>query len=259
MVNNLFIINKLGRLERSLKRKLLAFYNSKLKDSIIPIGILKQKYDQQVREIIRKTAQESYLIGTAQVGNEVLTQDQTFQLFISGTDLNNIQGLTTRISNDFWNTSQRLQDREQAVTPEGKPKNPLNHVAAITQIAATLAFSAFNKAVKSKTTQVTSLPVAIPPPSLPSPIIGGEPEFGDITVSTNFNIERIGRVRFVTKQDGKVDKEICAPLHGMEWFVDDPTLVTPIDDTHLWCRCILEPVIETGAGTGPTETVDFEF
>ena len=109
------------RLERSLKKKLVTFYNSVIAGSLIPIDILKQKYNQQVKDIIRKTAQESYFIGTDTVGTQVLRTNEDFQLFISATDLNNIQGLTDRLSNDFWNTAQRLQDSEAAVTPEGKP------------------------------------------------------------------------------------------------------------------------------------------
>lgn len=233
MPNNRVITNKLDRLERSLKKKLLTFYNSKIKGSPIPTDILKQKYNQQLQDIIRKTAQESYLIGTDTVGNQVLAKDQEFQLFISATDLNNIQGLTERLSNDFWTTAQRLQDREAVVTPEGKPKPRLDHIAALTGIAAAVAFSAFNNAVKSKSTQIT----ASPPPAIPT-------TDQSLNLDIGFEIRRIGRVRFVTKQDAKVDPDICAPLHGTEWFVDDPSIVTPPDDTHRYCRCTLEPVID---------------
>ena len=236
MVNNRVITNKLDRLERSLKKKLVSFYNSKIKGSVIPVDILKQKYNQQVRDIIRKTAEESYLIGTDTVGNQVLAKDQEFQLFISATDLNNIQGLTERLSNDFWNTAQRLQDREAAVTPEGKPKPALDHIAALTAVAAGLVFSAFNNAIKSKSTQITST-VSVPgifDPSLDQ----------SLSLELGFEIRPVGRVRFVTKHDAKVDPDICAPLDGTEWFVDDPSIVTPPDDTHPYCRCTLEPVIE---------------
>ena len=235
MVNNRVITNKLDRLERSLKKKLVSFYNSKIKGSVIPVDLLKQKYNQQVRDIIRKTAEESYLIGTDTVGNQVLAKDQEFQLFISATDLNNIQGLTDRLSNDFWNTAQRLQDREAAVTPEGKPKPALDHIAALTAVAAGLVFSAFNNAILSKSTQITQ------------PIVSPE-TFANANLSlelgVGFEIRPVGRVRFVTKHDAKVDPDICAPLDGTEWFVDDPSIITPPDQTHPYCRCTLEPVIE---------------
>src|SRR6185503_16485761 len=197
--NNRVITNKLDRLERSLKRKLITFYNSKIKGSVIPVDILKQKHNQQIRDIIRKTVEESYLIGTDTVGNQVLTRDQDFQLFISATDLNNIQGLTDRLSNDFWNTAQRLQDREFTVTPEGEKKKPFDAIAALTGIAAAVAFSAFNNAIKSKSTQIT----ATPPPVIPT-------EDQSLNLDIGFEIRQIGRVRFVTKQDSKVDPDICA-------------------------------------------------
>jgi hypothetical protein len=228
MVSNRVITNKLDKLERSLKKKLLTFYNSKVKGSPIPIDILKQKYGQQIRDLIRKTVQDSYLVGTDTVGNEVLTKDQDFTLFISNTDLSNINQLTDRLSNDFWNTAQRLQDREAAVVAEtGQPKSLFNAQAALTEIAAAVAFNAFNSAVKSKTTQVTSTPLQ-----------------QTLDLEVGFEIRPVGKIRFTTKQDGKVDPDICMPLHGTEWFVDDPSIVTPPEMTHRFCRCTLVPVIE---------------
>ena len=229
--------NKLDKLERSLKKKLLAFYNSKIKGSPIPTDILRQQHDQQVKDIIRKAAQESYIVGTDQVANQVLSKDESFQLFISGTDLNNIQGLTERLSNDFWNTARRLQDREATVTDQGVKKVPFNAVAALTGIAAGLIFSAFNNAIKSKSTQVTQ------------PIVSPE-TFANANLSLeldipfNFEVRPVGRVRFTTQHDSKVDPDICAPLDGTEWFVDDPSIITPPDQTHPNCRCTLEPILE---------------
>lgn len=236
MVNRV-ITNKLDRLERSLKRKLLSFYNSKIKGSVIPVDILKQKYNQQIRDIIRKTAEESYLIGTDTVANQVLRKDEDFQLFISVTDLTNIQGLTERLSNDFWNTAQRLQDRENAVTPEGEKKKPFDAVAALTGIAVSVTFLAFNNAIKSKATQVTQ-PIRV------GQIPNNESLTFNEALDIGFEIRPVGKVMFVTKRDGKVDKDICLPLDGTTWFVDDPSIITPIDDTHPHCRCILEPVID---------------
>jgi len=238
MANNKVITNKLDRLERSLKRKLLSFYNSKIKGSVIPIDILKQKHNQQLQDLIRKTAQESYLIGTDTVGNQVLAKDQEFQLFISATDLTNIQGLTNRLSNDFWNTAQRLQDREFTVTPEGEKKKPFDPVPALTGIAAAVAFSAFNNAIKSKSTQITQTPI--------ENIRNQNDQFvsQSLNLDIGFEIRPVGKVQFVTRRDGKVDKDICLPLDGTIWFVDDPSIVTPPTDTHFNCRCVLQPVIE---------------
>lgn len=228
--------NKLDKLERSLKKKLLAFYNSKIKGSPIPTDILRQQYDQQVKDIIRKAAQESYIVGTDQVANQVLSKDESFQLFISTTDLNNIQGLTDRLSNDFWNTARRLQDREATVTDQGVKKVPFNAVAALTGIAAGLIFSAFNNAIKSKSTQITQ-PI--------SPVLDILPLTDQsLNLDIGFEVRPVGRVRFTTQHDSKVDPDICAPLDGTEWFVDDPSIVTPPTDTHPNCRCTLEPILD---------------
>jgi len=227
MSNNRVVTNKLDRLERQLKKKLLTFYNSVIAGSLIPVDILRQKYDQKVKDIIRNTVQESYLIGTDRVASAVLANDKEFQLFISATDLTNIQSLTDRLSNDFWTTAQRLQDREATID---KPN--LDAKAALTGIAAAVAFSAFNNAIKSKSTQVTSEQVPA--------TFSNE----NLSLDINFEIRPVGRVMFVTKRDGKVDKDICQPLDGTTWFVDSPDLITPPQDTHPNCRCTLEPVIE---------------
>jgi len=231
MANNRVITNKLDRLERQLKKKLLTFYNSVIAGSLIPVDILRQKYDQKVKEIIRKTAQESYLIGTDRVASAVLANEKDFQLFISATDLNNITSLTDRLANDFWTTTQRLQDRENTVD---KPN--LDKVAALSRLAVSVAFLAFNNAIKSKSTQVSSQPQ----PTFSNENLGEQ----SLNLDIGFEIRPVGKVMFVTKRDGKVDKDICDPLDGTTWFVDSPDIVTPIQDTHLNCRCTLEPVIE---------------
>lgn len=229
--------NKLDKLEKTLHKKLLAFYNSKIKGSPVPVDILKQKYNHQLQDIIRKTVQESYLAGADQVGNQALSKDQEFQLFISATDINNIQGLTDRLSNEFWDKARRIQDRDATVTPEGKPKPTLDHIAALAALAAGAAFSAFNNAILSKSTQITE-PL---PPTIPTT---DESLNLNLDVPFEFEVRPVGRVRFVTQHDAKVDPDICAPLDGTEWFVDDPSIVTPPDQTHPNCRCTLEPVIE---------------
>ena len=94
-----------------------------------------------------------------QGGNQVYRKTKISSYSFRQQHLNNIQGLTDRLSNDFWNSARRLQDREATVTNEGVKKVPFDAVATLTGIAAGLVFSAFNNAILSKTTQVS-----IPPP-----------------------------------------------------------------------------------------------
>lgn len=240
MARNKAITNKLDRLEKAVKKKLLSFYNSTIKGSPVPVDILKQQYNQQVKDIIRKTAQDSYLAGSDQVGSKALSKDKSFQLFISQTDLHNISNLTDKLSNDFWNTARRLQDRESAFTDQGVKKAPLDSIAAFTGIAAGLVFSAFNNAIVSKSTQISSTPLTPLVDEFGFPIEG----LGVFDPTIDIDITQVPRVRFVTQNDALVDPDICAPLDGTEWFVDDPSIITPPFDTHPHCRCTLEPVIE---------------
>ena len=108
-------------------------------------------------------------------------------------------------------------------------------MAALTGVAAGLVFSAFNNAILSKTTQIiqpidtTLLPVD---------------QSLNLDIPFSFEVRPVGRVRFVTQHDVKVDPDICAPLEDTEWFVDDASIIVPPFDTHPNCRCTLEPVIE---------------
>ena len=42
-----------------------------------------------------------------------------------------------------------------------------------------------------------------------------------------------------TEEDGLVCP-ICEPLEGQTWELDDPSMLTPVEDTHPNCRCRLE-------------------
>jgi hypothetical protein len=222
---------KLKRLENSLKNKLLSFYNKNIKNSLSDIIVLKQIHDTAVRNIIRKTVQDSYLHGTDLVGQQVAENNPSFDLFISQTDLGNIQRLTDDVSNQFWTTSARLQLRESTVEPEtGQAKKSFDITAAMIGIASFAAFGAFNNAVRSK------LPAATAAANNP-----------ELTLDIGFEIKPlVGRVRFTTQHDAKVDLQICDPLDGMEWDADSPDIVVPPQDTHPHCRCSLIPIVESG-------------
>ena len=50
-----------------------------------------------------------------------------------------------------------------------------------------------------------------------------------------------GRVMYLTREDSKVD-EICEVLNRTIYYVDDPDIPIPIQDTHFGCRCRLVPL-----------------
>lgn len=235
------ISQRLSKLERNVTRRLNAFYNKKINPIalLFPIETIRQKYDVEVRTIIRKAIQDAYLEGTDVVNEAITAQSPEFQLFTSVTDINNIAAITNDMSNQFWTTAGKLVRRESEFLLEDgelKKKKSFDTTAALTGIAALSIFSAFNHAVKSK------LPVAIinTPPSLAA----SAPDF-DLEFDVPFEIRELrGRIRFTTQHDAKVDQEICAPLDGREWDANDPDIVLPPDDTHRFCRCHLIPIVE---------------
>lgn len=229
MVDNRQISQRLDQLEKSLKQKLVSFYNKNIKGkTLTSIELLKVQYDTVLRNIIRKTAQEAYLHANDIIGQQLADKNPDFELFISVTDISNIQTLTNNMSDQFWTTAARLHSREadiNIVNGEIVQKPELNETAALTGLAALVAFNAFNNAVKSKT------PIAT--------------ESASIDLQIGFEIRPLtGRVTFTTRHDSKVDPQICDPLDGMTWNADDPDIVVPPQDTHPHCRCVLVPSIE---------------
>ena len=240
------ISQHLSKLEASVTRKLNAFYNQKIKPNVLlfPVSTLRQRYELEVRDIIRKAVQDSYLDGADVVNNAIVAKAPEFQLFTSVTDINNIAAITTDMANQFWVTTGKLIQRENEFVVEDDElvkKKSFDTTAALTGIAALSVFSAFNNAVKSK------LPVALANAPIPPPLPEDNREF-NIELDVPFEIREIsglqGRVRFTTQHDAKVDQQICAPLEGQEWDATDPDIVVPPDDTHRYCRCHLIPIVE---------------
>ncbi len=229
VVDNRQISQRLDQLENSLKKKLVAFYNKNIKGkTLTSIELLKIQYDTVLRNIIRRTAQESYLHATDIIGQQLQDKNPDFEPFISVTDISNIQTLTNNMSDQFWTTASRLHSREadiNIVNGEVVQKPELNETAALTGLAALVAFNAFNSAVKSKT------PIAT--------------EAASIDLEIGFEIRPLtGRVMFQTRHDSKVDPQICDPLDGTVWDAGDPDIVVPPQDTHPNCRCVLVPSVE---------------
>jgi hypothetical protein len=249
---------RLDKLERSLAKKLLSFYNSRIKPSITPVPILRQKLTADLRALIRKAVQESYLVGTETVGNTLTEKVPEFDLFISTSDVDNIAALGDRMTEQFWNTAAKLRQRDEELklTAAGQliPKPKFDQQAAMIGIAAAATFNAFNTAVRKKLPEVlaTAKPTLVPAPPFPRgpgppPPGASKPAVFEFNAEVPFEIRRLklgGKVMFLTKRDAEVDKKICAPLDGKEWDADDPNIITPWVDTHPHCRCQLIPVVE---------------
>jgi len=238
-------------LENSVNRRLNAFYNKKIKPyaALLSIEIFKQRHDAEVRTIIRKAVQDSYLHGTEVVNDAILAKAPDFQLFTSVTDITNIAAIAEQMTNQFWITTGKLIQREHEFVLEDDElikKRSFDAKAAMIGIGAAAVIIGYNRSIQSK------LPIALanaplpPPPPTTSP--GDDNAEFNIELDVPFEIRELGltgRVRFTTKHDAEVDPKICAPLDGQEWDANDPDIVIPVDDTHKYCRCKLIPIVDT--------------
>jgi hypothetical protein len=223
------ITKNLKSIEKNIQRKLTAFYNTNIKGSISPIEVLRRQYDKEIRTMIRVAVERGYMVGINVVGDQINDKDKEFQLFISATDINNIQALTDRLSNDFWQRAQRLHQRENEFIQKGdvvQAKAPLDIIATMIGIAAGIAFAALNNAIRSK---ISEVPLE---DSVIAFMEDGEAQIRPIE----------GRVIFLTQEDQKVDPKICEPLNRTEYDANDPDIPEP--PLHVHCRCRLVPIIE---------------
>lgn len=236
---NKSITKKLNRIENSLKSKLNSFYNKKVKPMAqFPIEAIRQKYEREVKTLIRVTVQQAYLVGTDTVAEKVTDKNKDFEVFISQTDIQNIARLTDKVNEQFWKTTGRLVRREQeSILVDGQleKKKSFDTTAAMIGFSAFATFSAFNNAVVSKTQAVTNL----------SPIALSADGF---SLDINFDVTRLdelnlqGKVMFLTQEDAKVDLEICEPLNRTVYDINDPDIPNP--PLHNHCRCRLIPIVD---------------
>jgi len=254
------ISKRLDRLEKRLSKQFVKFYNEYISYSPLGLETIKQQQGQTIANLIRKAIQDAYLEGNDIVGDAMTSQDPNFQLFISKTDINDITQLSNKLTSQFWDAAFRLKNRESTVDPEtGESKKNFSKQAALTAIASMTVYNAFNTSAISKTNQVTK--VSIPPSQPPTTTVSDNRQF-NIEFEIPYQVVQLkggvpvkGRVRFTTRHDADVDPKICDPLDGMEWEVDDPDIVIPIEDTHPHCRCRLIPIIE---GENQTEAQNSE-
>ena len=233
------ITQELNKIENSLNKKLNSFYNNNIKGSTLPTDSLRRKYEQTVKNMIRKTVQDSYLFGTKLVSKQISDINTEFVEFISVTDIQNIQQLTEKVNNQFWKTADRLHRRETEfiLLPEGlQLKNQFDTTAALIGFAAFASFLPFNNAVVSKI-QIVNQPIELG--------IGGSVfQNEQILLGEGEGIIPMqGKVMFLTQEDALVDPELCEPLNrtvyeiGVDLDIPEPPL-------HNHCRCRLVPIVD---------------
>lgn len=241
---NKSITKRLTTIENALKVKLNKFYNNNIKGSILPIEQLRRQYETTVKNLIRKTVQDGYLTGTNLVSEQISNVVTDFVPFISATDIQNIQIVTERVNNKFWQTAAKLHEREHEfiVVPNGdlELKHQFDTLAGIIRTAVFAAYLGFNTAIISKM-QLVNNPVALGIGQLEALQIQGE---GQLTTQITDLNNLQGQVMFLTREDSIVDPLVCEPLNRTIYDANDPDIPIPIVDTHDHCRCRLIPLID---------------
>lgn len=235
---------KIAEIEKAIKDKLTKFYNKNIRNKQQPVAILRRLYEREVKNEIKKTVFAAYGEGISTLDEEIRKNTSHFPLFLSSNDIGNIDALTDKYNEQFWSTTNRLHDREIApptkLDPETGEVIPLelfDVAAALIGISALLAWGAFNQSVVSKTQEVTNELTMTP---LPITIRG--PTGTTTTTTTTINIPVSSKLTFMTKEDAKVDKKVCLPLHGMEFDAFDPQI--PQLPLHNHCRCKWIPTVD---------------
>ena len=179
--------------------------------------------------------QESYLFGNKIVTKQISDISTEFVDFISITDVQNIQQVSDRVSNQFWKTSGRLHLREQEFIvnsdSELQLKPQFDIQAAMLGLGSFATFNAFNTASVSKLEQLSNI-------SDEQMLLGAE------SVPMRFGIDT--QVMFLTSEDARVDTEICAPLNRQVYDSSDPDIPSP--PLHNHCRCLLVPLVDEFKG-----------
>jgi len=97
---SLAVSKKMNALENRLSKQFVAFYKNKIIPfKIYPMEFSRQKYENDIKTMIRLAVQEAYIYGNSVVGSAMTDVTDTFQVFISITDVTNISNLTNNLNN----------------------------------------------------------------------------------------------------------------------------------------------------------------
>ena len=140
------ISRRLGPMERTLKQKLLAFYNKRIKGSNAPIQTIRQRYGKELEELVRNNVQNSWIFAT-----DIVVERTDKPARISSEDIDRV---TTQMVNQFWETSKKnLEQEHKDVILNGKlvDAEPFDTSAAMIGVSALMLYYAFNQSMNSQT------------------------------------------------------------------------------------------------------------
>ena len=89
--HNRQITLKLKPIENALKKRLLLFYNSKIKGSLTPIEILRPRYESTIQNIIFQTIFDSYFAGRKIVLDQIKDKNDFINVSMMPGDVENIR------------------------------------------------------------------------------------------------------------------------------------------------------------------------
>lgn len=204
------IDRELLALQSTLTRSLENFYRSKIKNSLLSIEAIRSKYEQEIKNLIRKTIQSSWLFAHTVLEDVIHIRDPKFQINISVNDIQGLEALTNKSNDQFWAVAGNLQLRDSEFfkvnnKSELEPLDPLSLHAAMVAAGLLYAFSGFNSGMQSKRDEL------------------------------GLNI----KLKFVTRENC-IDTQICLPLNGKIMSVGEVQYSPPL---HKHCKCKLIPVM----------------
>lgn len=213
---------------------------------------INDKLNFTLNGIIRKKVQQAYETGLNSVEEIIRKRIPTFELFMSGVDIDNIMNIAKSMLPEFWITMTKLLQRKREVKQQDitlKKKNEFDIDAAITKLASFIIYTSYNFAIDSKLKNIMpgqrqasstlTRSAAITDDILTPDDI--DEAFGEISILDSLQ-EMLNNMQemFLTKEDQDVDLKICEPLNRSVYGIDDANKPDP--PLHPYCRCILVPV-----------------
>jgi SPP1 gp7 family putative phage head morphogenesis protein len=166
-------------------------------------------------------------------------------MFITSSELEQIKKLTAEFSQVFWRrVAVVLHQKDVIKSARFSPRSSLTLSSLVTSLAVKIVTKSIALATLTK---VNALKTATRSQQDSS-------EIATTTTATTRSAAADGSadpsslevLQWKTMEDAKVCP-FCAQLDGTQWASDDPSLLTPPDDSHSNCRCRLDIVTgETG-------------
>ena len=197
------VSRQFGPQERKLKQELEKFYRKRIKNSNAPIQVIRQKYNEEIEQIVRNHVQSSWVFA-----HEIMKDRTGANVWLTTTDIEGIEETTKTMTDQFWITSAKNIEQEQKlVINNGKLEEaePFDLGAAMTGLSLLMLYLSFNHSMLSKAVEL------------------------DVKL----------KLRFTTRENC-IDTKICLPLNGQ---VFDIGTFMPTPPLHRRCRCRLIPIL----------------